>query len=57
MTGDHGNSLTQHNGKDVPPLAYDVDSSFAGVLFFFSPSGERYPVEIGGEVIPTFMPL
>ena len=38
-------------------LAYDVDSSFAGVLFFFSPSGARYPMEVGGPVIPTFMPV
>src|ERR1700736_2437466 len=38
-------------------LAYDVDSSFAGVLFFFSPSGSRYPMEVGGSVIPTFMPV
>ena len=35
-------------------LAYDVDSSFAGVLFFFSPSGARYPMEVGGSVIPEF---
>jgi methane/ammonia monooxygenase subunit B len=38
-------------------LAYDVDSSFAGVLFLFSPSGARYPVELSGAVIPTFMPV
>lgn len=38
-------------------LAYDVDSSFAGLLFFFSPSGERYPVEVSGAVIPTFLPV
>ncbi len=38
-------------------LAYDVDSSFAGVLFFFTPSGARYPMEVGGSVIPTFMPV
>ena len=37
-------------------LAYDVDSSFAGVLFFFSPSGARYPMEVGGAVIPEFPP-
>jgi hypothetical protein len=37
-------------------LAYDVDSSFAGVLFFFTPSGARYPMEVGGSVIPTFPP-
>jgi methane/ammonia monooxygenase subunit B len=36
-------------------LAYDVDSSFAGLLFFFSPSGERYPVEVSGPVIPSFL--
>ena len=38
-------------------LAYDVDSSFAGLLFFFSPSGERYPVEVSGSVIPNFLPV
>jgi len=38
-------------------LAYDVDSSFAGVLFFYTPSGTRYPMEVGGAVIPTFMPV
>ena len=38
-------------------LAYDVDSSFAGLLFFFSPTGTRFPVEVGGAVIPTFMPV
>ena len=38
-------------------LAYDVDSSFAGLLFFFTPSGERYPVEVSGAVIPTFLPV
>jgi esterase/lipase superfamily enzyme len=35
-------------------LAYDVDSSFAGVLFFFTASGTRYPMEVGGSVIPIF---
>jgi methane/ammonia monooxygenase subunit B len=38
-------------------LAYDVDSSYAGMLMFFSPSGERYPVEVGGSVIPNFLPV
>jgi methane/ammonia monooxygenase subunit B len=38
-------------------LAYDVDSSFAGVLFFFTPRGARYPMEVSGAVIPTFMPV
>ncbi|MGA9485721.1 MAG: methane monooxygenase/ammonia monooxygenase subunit B [Methylocella sp.] len=38
-------------------LAYDVDSSFAGVLFFFTASGTRYPMEVGGPVIPTFLPV
>jgi len=38
-------------------LAYDVDSSFAGLLFFFSPSGERYAVEAAGPVIPNFLPV
>jgi methane/ammonia monooxygenase subunit B len=37
-------------------LAYDVDSSYAGMLTFFSPSGERYPVDVGGAVVPTFVP-
>jgi len=38
-------------------LAYDVDSSFAGVLFFYTQSGTRYPMEVGGPVIPTFLPV
>jgi methane/ammonia monooxygenase subunit B len=38
-------------------LAYDVDSSYAGMLMFFSPSGERYPVEVSGAVIPNFLPV
>jgi methane/ammonia monooxygenase subunit B len=38
-------------------LAYDVDSSYAGLLMFFSPSGERYPVEVSGAVIPNFLPV
>jgi methane/ammonia monooxygenase subunit B len=38
-------------------LAYDVDSSFAGLMFFFTPSGERFPIETGGFVIPTFLPV
>ncbi len=38
-------------------LAYDVDSSFAGLLFFYSASGERFPVEVSGAVIPTFLPV
>jgi methane/ammonia monooxygenase subunit B len=38
-------------------LAYDVDSSFAGLLFFFTPSGARYEVEVGGPVIPEFLPV
>ncbi|QBR71548.1 methane monooxygenase/ammonia monooxygenase subunit B [Beijerinckiaceae bacterium] len=38
-------------------LAYDVDSSFAGLLFLFSPTGTRYAIEVGGAVIPTFMPV
>jgi methane/ammonia monooxygenase subunit B len=38
-------------------LAYDVDSSFAGVLFFYTSSGTRYPMEVGGAVIPTFLPV
>ncbi|PWB82876.1 MAG: methane monooxygenase/ammonia monooxygenase subunit B [Methylocystaceae bacterium] len=35
-------------------LAYDTDSQFGGLLFFFSPSGQRQGVEIGGPVIPKF---
>ncbi|WP_051953405.1 bacterial ammonia monooxygenase, subunit AmoB [Methylocapsa aurea] len=38
-------------------LAYDVDSSFAGLLFFFTPSGTRYEIEVGGPVIPEFLPI
>jgi methane/ammonia monooxygenase subunit B len=38
-------------------LAYDVDSSFAGMLFFYTPTGERFPVEVSGSVIPTFLPV
>jgi methane/ammonia monooxygenase subunit B len=38
-------------------LAYDVDSSFAGLMFFFTAAGERYPMEVGGSVIPTFLPV
>jgi methane/ammonia monooxygenase subunit B len=36
-------------------LSYDVDSSFAGLLFFFTPTGQRYHLEVGGFVIPTFI--
>lgn len=35
-------------------LAYDTDSQFGGLLFFFSPSGKRQGVEVGGPVIPRF---
>jgi methane/ammonia monooxygenase subunit B len=35
-------------------LAYDTDSQFGGLLFFFTPSGARQGVEIGGPVIPRF---
>lgn len=35
-------------------LAYDTDSQFGGLLFFFDPSGGRQRVEIGGPVIPKF---
>lgn len=35
-------------------LAYDTDSQFGGLLFFFTPSGERQRAEIGGPVIPKF---
>ncbi|MCI0736003.1 MAG: methane monooxygenase/ammonia monooxygenase subunit B [Beijerinckiaceae bacterium] len=27
------------------------------MLFFYTPSGDRYPVEISGAVIPTFLPV
>jgi len=36
-------------------LSYDVDSSFAGILFFFTPSGTRYHQEVSGFVLPTFI--
>jgi len=36
-------------------LAYDVDSTVAGLLFLYTPSGGRSVVEISGPVIPTFM--
>jgi hypothetical protein len=26
-------------------------------LFFFTASGTRYPMEVGGSVIPTFLPV
>jgi methane/ammonia monooxygenase subunit B len=35
-------------------LAYDTDSQFGGLLFLFTPSGERQKLEIGGPVIPKF---
>lgn len=35
-------------------LAYDTDSQFGGLLFFFAPSGARQGVEVGGPVIPKF---
>jgi len=38
-------------------LAYDVDSSFAGVMMFYTTSGQRYPMEVSGAVIPTFLPV
>jgi methane/ammonia monooxygenase subunit B len=37
-------------------LAYDVDSSFVGMLFFFTPNGERYHVDVGGAIVPAFVP-
>ncbi len=36
-------------------LAYDTDSQIGGLLFFFSPSGQRFATEIGGPVIPKFV--
>lgn len=35
-------------------LAYDTDSQFGGLLFFFTPSGSRQKVEVGGPLIPKF---
>ncbi|MBL4867771.1 MAG: methane monooxygenase/ammonia monooxygenase subunit B, partial [Pseudomonadales bacterium] len=35
-------------------LIYDPDSRFAGMLFFESGDGQRYPVEIGGAMLPVF---
>jgi methane/ammonia monooxygenase subunit B len=35
-------------------LAYDMDSQFGGLLFFFAPSGKREKLEVGGPVIPKF---
>jgi methane/ammonia monooxygenase subunit B len=36
-------------------LIYDPDSRFAGMIFFYDPTGEhRYYQEIGGQMIPVF---
>ncbi|MBI3274993.1 MAG: methane monooxygenase/ammonia monooxygenase subunit B, partial [Methylocystis sp.] len=35
-------------------LAYDTDSQFGGVLMFFSPTGKRQVIEVGGPLIPKF---
>ncbi|HBC58427.1 MAG TPA: methane monooxygenase/ammonia monooxygenase subunit B [Gammaproteobacteria bacterium] len=36
-------------------LIYDPDSRFAGMIFFYDPSGKhRYYQEIGGQMIPVF---
>ncbi len=35
-------------------LVYDPDSRFAGMLFFFDDEGNRYHLEIGGQMMPTF---
>lgn len=35
-------------------LVYDPDSRFAGMLFFFDDKGNRYHLEIGGQMMPTF---
>jgi methane/ammonia monooxygenase subunit B len=43
------------DAERLSSLAYDVDSSFAGLLFFNTPSGTRYPVEIGGPANPKFL--
>ncbi|MBL4865713.1 MAG: hypothetical protein JKY67_04980 [Pseudomonadales bacterium] len=36
-------------------LIFDPDSRFAGVLFFEDDEGQRYPVEIGGSMLPVFI--
>jgi methane/ammonia monooxygenase subunit B len=36
-------------------LAYDTDSQIGGLLFFFTPDGQRFAAEIGGPVIPKFV--
>ena len=35
-------------------LVYDPDSRFAAMLFFFDDEGNRYHLEIGGQMMPTF---
>jgi methane/ammonia monooxygenase subunit B len=36
-------------------LAYDTDSQFGGLLMFYSDSGNREVVEVGGPVVPEFV--
>jgi methane/ammonia monooxygenase subunit B len=36
-------------------LIYDPDSRFGALLFFIDSGGFKYPVEIGGPLIPKFM--
>ena len=36
-------------------LIYDPDSRFGALLFFIDSGGFKYPVEIGGPLIPQFM--
>jgi len=35
----------------------DVDSKFGGLLFFYTPKGERNIVEMGGPIVPVFTEL
>ena len=35
-------------------LVYDPDSRFAAMLFFFDEDGNRYHLEVGGQMMPTF---
>jgi len=35
-------------------LVYDPDSRFAAMLFFFDEEGNRYHLEVGGQMMPTF---
>ena len=35
-------------------LIYDPDSRFGGMIQFEARNGQRYPVEIGGAMLPLF---